>query len=65
MKVRSGYINHLRNLDIVATHFIPSIFNLLHLYDGFKKAFKLEFWAIDEYYIDCEDFVVISFFELH
>jgi E3 ubiquitin-protein ligase listerin len=54
MKVRSDYINHLRRLDIVATHFVPNILNLLDLYDGVKKAFKLDFWAVDEYYIDCE-----------
>ena len=54
MKVKSGYIQHLRNLDIVATHFIPNVFGLLDLYDGTKKAFKLEMWSVDEFYMDCE-----------
>lgn len=54
MKVRSDYVNHLRNLDLISTKFIPNIFNLLNLYDGVKKAFKLDYWGIDEYYIDCE-----------
>lgn len=52
MKVRSDYVNQLRNLDLIATRFIPSIFTLLNLYDGAKKAFKLDQWAIDEYYIE-------------
>lgn len=54
MKVRSDYVNQLRNLDLIATRFIPSIFTLLNLYDGAKKAFKLDPWAVDEYYIECE-----------
>ncbi|KAF7968525.1 hypothetical protein HWV62_30179 [Athelia sp. TMB] len=52
MKVRSDYVNQLRNLDLIAARFIPSIFNLLNLYDGAKKAFKLDPWAVDEYYIE-------------
>lgn len=54
MRVKSGYISHIRNLDIIATHFVPNILNLLELYDGVKKAFRLDFWAVDEYYIDCK-----------
>jgi E3 ubiquitin-protein ligase listerin len=54
LRVRSGYINHIRNLNIIATHFVPSILGLLELYDGVKKAFKLDFWAVDEYYLDCK-----------
>jgi hypothetical protein len=53
LKVRSGYINHIRSLNIIATHFVPNILNVLELYDGVKKAFKLDFWAVDEYYLDC------------
>lgn len=52
MKVRSDYVNKLRNLDLISTRFIPSIFALLNLYDGVKKAFKLDPWAVDEYYIE-------------
>ncbi|KAF7975675.1 hypothetical protein HWV62_8773 [Athelia sp. TMB] len=52
MKVRSDYVNQLRNLDLIAARFIPSIFNLLNLCDGAKKAFKLDPWAVDEYYIE-------------
>lgn len=54
MKVRSGYVQHLRNLDIVATSFVPNILGLLDLYDGAKKAFKLDMWSVDEFYMDCE-----------
>lgn len=54
MKVRSGYVQQLRNLDVVAARFIPNIFGLLDLYDGAKKAFKLDMWSVDEFYMDCK-----------
>ncbi|KAI5996508.1 hypothetical protein F5J12DRAFT_785457 [Pisolithus orientalis] len=54
LKVRSGYFNHLRSLDIVSEHFIPSIFDVLGLLDG-KKVFKLDMWSVDEFYLDAYD----------
>ncbi|KIN96951.1 hypothetical protein M404DRAFT_32794 [Pisolithus tinctorius Marx 270] len=54
LKVRSGYFNHLRSLDIVSEHFIPSIFDILGLLDG-KKVFKLDIWSVDEFYLDAYD----------
>ena len=60
MKVRSGYVQHLRSLDIVATRFIPNIFGLLDLYDGMKRAFKLEMWSVDEFYMDCKIFMPVT-----
>ena len=30
------------------------IFGLLKLYDGILKAFRLDIWAVDEYYVQCE-----------
>lgn len=54
MKVRSGYTEQLRNLDLVATNFIPLILNILNLWTGAGKAFKLDIWSIDEFYLPCE-----------
>lgn len=52
--MKSGYLEQLRNLDIVGIHLLPTIFNLLGLYGGLTKAFKLGIWAVDEYYIDSQ-----------
>ena len=35
-------------------YFLPRVFTLLRLYDGIPKAVKLDIWAVDEYYLDCE-----------
>ncbi|KAI6158556.1 hypothetical protein EDD17DRAFT_1622088 [Pisolithus thermaeus] len=51
LKVRSGYFNHLRSLDIVSQHFIPNIFGILGLLDG-KNVFKLDLWSVDEFFLD-------------
>ncbi|KAF7323573.1 Delta-9 fatty acid desaturase protein [Mycena kentingensis (nom. inval.)] len=55
LKVRSSYIDQLRSLDIIASVFIPNLFSLLGVDQGIPKAFKLDLWAIDEYYIDAYD----------
>jgi hypothetical protein len=52
LKVRSNYINHLRDLGIIETHFIPTVFSLLKLYDGLIKTFKLDIWSVEEYHVD-------------
>ncbi|KAI6132629.1 hypothetical protein EDD16DRAFT_1821414 [Pisolithus croceorrhizus] len=54
LKVRSGYFNHLRSLDIVSQHFIPNIFDILGLLDG-KNVFKLDLWSVDEFFLDAYD----------
>ncbi|KAK2461029.1 hypothetical protein APHAL10511_006970 [Amanita phalloides] len=51
-KVRSSYIDQLRSLDLVSKEFMPSMLNLLQLNKGLVKAFKLDVWAVDEFYIE-------------
>ncbi|TFY76325.1 hypothetical protein EWM64_g7687, partial [Hericium alpestre] len=51
LKVRSGYTEHLRDLGLISSHFVPTILTLLDLYSGPSKAFKLDGWAVDEFYI--------------
>ena len=51
LRVRSNYIDQLRVLRIIETHFIPNIFSILKLYDGIIKTFKLDIWAVEEYYV--------------
>ncbi|KAI0360435.1 hypothetical protein OH77DRAFT_1418351 [Trametes cingulata] len=52
LKVKSGYIDQIRDLDLVGARLLPTIFSLLELYGGIAKAFKLDMWDIDEFYLD-------------
>ncbi|KAF8970121.1 hypothetical protein BDZ97DRAFT_1792056 [Flammula alnicola] len=52
-KVKSSYIEQLRNLNVVLDHFIPCFLGLLRLdQGGLVKAFKLDIWAVDQFYVD-------------
>ncbi|KAF8056637.1 hypothetical protein FPV67DRAFT_646018 [Lyophyllum atratum] len=52
LKVRSSYIEQLRNLDIIVSHFIPTVLNMLRLEEGPLKVFKLDIWAVDEFRVE-------------
>ena len=56
MKVRMGYIDQLRSLSIVDTYLMPNIIHMLRLDQGLPRAFKLDQWAIDEFYVSCKRF---------
>ncbi|CAA7268465.1 unnamed protein product [Cyclocybe aegerita] len=55
-KVKSSYIEQLRNLDVIVGHFIPAFLSILRLDHGqgggLIKAFKLEPWGVDRFYIE-------------
>ncbi|KAF7291984.1 Delta-9 fatty acid desaturase protein [Mycena indigotica] len=55
LKVRSSYIEQLRALDIIGTSFIPTLFSILGVDQGIPKAFKLDMWAVDEFYVSAYD----------
>ena len=52
LRVKSGYLDHLRQTDLIAGRFIPSVFGILRLYDGLAKAMKLDIWAVNEYFLE-------------
>ena len=55
IKVKSNYIEQLRNHDMVVGHLIPCFLSLLRLDQGsLLKVFKLDVWGVDEFYIDCQ-----------
>ncbi|OCH91295.1 hypothetical protein OBBRIDRAFT_887096 [Obba rivulosa] len=56
LKVKSGYIDQLRDLSLVSDYLLPTIFTLLGLYEGISKAFKLDIWSIDEFYLESYTF---------
>ncbi|KAH9835414.1 uncharacterized protein C8Q71DRAFT_765758 [Rhodofomes roseus] len=52
LKVKSAYIEQLRDLGLVGEHLLPNIFATLGLYGGIAKPFKLDIWFIEELYLD-------------
>ena len=55
IKVKSNYIEQLRNHDMVVGHFVPCFLSLLRLDQGsLLKVFKLDVWGVDEFFIDCQ-----------
>jgi len=52
LKVKSMYIDHLRDLDLVTEHLLPNILGILGLYGGTAKAFKLDIWGIDDFELE-------------
>ncbi|KZT68385.1 hypothetical protein DAEQUDRAFT_727954 [Daedalea quercina L-15889] len=52
LKVKSAYIEQLRDLGLVGEHLLPSVFSTLGLSGGNSKAFKLDIWSIEQLYLD-------------
>ncbi|KAI0042795.1 hypothetical protein FA95DRAFT_1682318 [Auriscalpium vulgare] len=68
MKVRSGYTEHLRDLDLIGSYFIPLILNILNVSGGMSKAFKLDIWTVNQFYLelyDSEDALSVQLFAAH
>jgi len=54
-KVKSNYIEQLRNHDVVVGYLIPCFLSLLRLDQGsLSKVFKLDVCGVDAFYIDCQ-----------
>lgn len=51
--MRLSYIDQLRAIDIIGTSFIPNLLSLLGVDQGIPKAFKLDVWSVDEYFVQC------------
>ncbi|KAG8958385.1 hypothetical protein FRC03_009184 [Tulasnella sp. 419] len=55
LKVRNDYIEQLRNLDIIPSRFLPNIFGILDIGASGKRPFKVDQWAVDEFYVSLMD----------
>ncbi|KAJ7074942.1 hypothetical protein B0H15DRAFT_1027322 [Mycena belliarum] len=51
LKVKLSYIEQLRSLDVIGTFFIPNLLSLLGVDQGIPKAFKLDPWDVEEYFV--------------
>jgi len=52
LKVKSGYMDHLRREKLVEDRFLPHIFSILRLHGGSTRPVKLDIWEVDEYYLE-------------
>ncbi|KAF9447824.1 hypothetical protein P691DRAFT_670660 [Macrolepiota fuliginosa MF-IS2] len=51
-KVKSTYVEQMRNSNLIAASFIPLFLAILHLEGGQTKVLKLDVWAVNEFYVD-------------
>ncbi len=47
-------MDHLRRENLVEDRFLPQVFTILRIYGGPSKAFKLDIWEVDEFYLESE-----------
>ncbi|KAG9125401.1 hypothetical protein FRC07_007760 [Ceratobasidium sp. 392] len=55
LKVKQGYLEQLRRLDIVRVSLLPCLFELLSIGVVGAKPFGLSQWYVDEYWVDLYD----------
>ncbi len=46
-----GYANQLGAINLIDLNFIPTILDLLDIYDARARAFSLGIWEVEEYYV--------------
>ncbi|KAI0316069.1 hypothetical protein OF83DRAFT_1284410 [Amylostereum chailletii] len=53
-KVKSGYGEQLIRSNLISTHFLPIVLHILNVFSvsGPNKAFKLDMWGVDEFYVE-------------
>lgn len=51
LKVRLSYLDQMRKLEVIPSYFMPSILAILGLDQGIAKAFKLDGWSVEEYFV--------------
>ncbi|KAG8689520.1 hypothetical protein FRC08_010916, partial [Ceratobasidium sp. 394] len=55
LKVKQGYLEQLRRLDLVKLSLLPCLFELLSIGVVGEKPFGLSQWYVEEYYFDLYD----------
>lgn len=54
-KVRSGYVAHLLQREMVRKQLMPLLYSLLGLGGSSARPFKLDLWAVDEFIVEDAD----------
>ncbi|KAF8605670.1 hypothetical protein BDV93DRAFT_521494 [Ceratobasidium sp. AG-I] len=55
LKIKQGYLEQLRGLDLVKGSLLPCLFELLRIGIATEKPFSLSQWYVEEYYFDLYD----------
>lgn len=51
LRVRAGYVEHLRNEELITKSFIPLVCRLLDIGASGRKPRKLDLWEVDVFYV--------------
>ncbi|GJJ10582.1 hypothetical protein Clacol_004809 [Clathrus columnatus] len=54
LKVKTAYIDHMRELDLIGLYFLPNVLGILDVASN-TQAFKLDHWTTDEYWLPMYD----------
>lgn len=54
LKLKTSYIEQLRNEDLISASFLPSIFKVLGVTGARGRPFELAPWAVDEFMLERE-----------
>lgn len=60
LKIKSAYIDQLRNANLVSTGFIPTVLALLDVAESGTRPFDLTPWAVDQFIIERESSFLFS-----
>lgn len=64
-KIKAGFVEQLRELDLIETFFAPNILGLLNVTQtagsgAARKPYKLDAWVVDEFYLSCVYFLIFD-----
>lgn len=54
LKIKQGYLEQLRNLNLVKSSLLPCLFELLRIGTAGEKPFGLSQWSVEEYHFNCK-----------
>lgn len=54
LKIKSAYIEQIRNANLISSGFIPSVLALLDVAESGTRPFDLSGWAVDQFVIERE-----------
>lgn len=60
LRVRSSYVDQLRNRHVVQQALIPVLCDLLDIGKAGKKPSKLDLWELDAFYIERMQYILYS-----
>lgn len=62
LRMKTSYVEQLRNAGLIGLAFLPSIFSILDVAETSTRPFDLGPWAVDEFVIERECPISLFFF---